>query len=116
MSLIFIGKGHRRKVFNDSFNYTHHLVTPEDYEPPGFQATSDEDFAFKDETTNIKVGDVLTVSCSNLQISHSIKLSLSLSLSLSPHTHIHTHPYTCTHTSAISHVSCQLVLKKSQEL
>ena len=39
-----------------------HLVTPVDYEPPGFQATSDKDFAFKDETTNIKVGDVLTVS------------------------------------------------------
>ena len=38
------------------------VVTPEDYEPPGFQATAEEDFAFKDETTNIKVGDVLTVS------------------------------------------------------
>ena len=39
-----------------------HLVTPENYEPPGFQATLDDDFAFKDETTNIKVGDVFTVS------------------------------------------------------
>ena len=38
------------------------VVTPEDYEPPGFQPTSDEDFAFKDDTTNIKVGDVYTVS------------------------------------------------------
>ena len=37
-------------------------MTPEDYEPPGFQATTDEEFAFKDDTTNIKVGDVLTVS------------------------------------------------------
>ena len=55
-----------RVVFgNEIWNkrYVHNIaVTPDDYEPPGFQATSDEDFAFKEETTNIKVGDVLTVS------------------------------------------------------
>ena len=68
-------------------------VTPDDYEPPGFQATSDEDFAFKEETTNIKVGDVLTVS-----VSHCYQNLVVYSLSLSPSSppppplpnHIHT--------------------------
>lgn len=35
-------------------------VTPHDYEPPGFQATCVEDFNFKDEPLNIRVGDIQT--------------------------------------------------------
>ena len=59
------------------------LVTPSDYEPPGFEvyyvkylyssehclskATSDDEFHFKEEPLNIRVGDVTTVSqCLNL--------------------------------------------------
>ena len=37
-------------------------VTPADYEPPGFRAAHPEGFRFDDETTNIRVGDVSTVS------------------------------------------------------
>ena len=92
------------------------LVTPEDYEPPGFQATSDEDFVFKDETTNIKVGDVLTVS-----VNHFYQFLVILYSPSPPPTHthlsiylsyilIHTHTHTHIH-SAIPYVSCQLSLK-----
>jgi len=35
-------------------------TTPEDYNPPGFKECQTEDFAFKDEPMNIKVGDVAT--------------------------------------------------------
>ena len=77
--------------------YVHNIaVTPDDYEPPGFQATSDEDFAFKEETTNIKVGDVLTVSIKyyyqNLVV-YSLSLFLSFSLSLSICIHSHFQPF-----------------------
>ena len=37
-------------------------MTPEGYEPPGFQAADVEGFHFEDEPMNIKVGDVSTVS------------------------------------------------------
>ncbi|XP_065645703.1 HORMA domain-containing protein 1-like [Hydra vulgaris] len=37
-------------------------VTPEDYNPPGFKDCSLDNFNFKDEPMNIKVGDVSTVS------------------------------------------------------
>ena len=37
------------------------LVTPEDYEPPGFKAASSDNFSFEHEPMNIKVGDVSTV-------------------------------------------------------
>ena len=40
-------------------------VTPADYEPPGFQATKADEFSFKDEPMNIRVGDVATVSSLN---------------------------------------------------
>lgn len=35
-------------------------VTPEDYEPPGFQATSSEEFGYEEAPVTIKVGDVNT--------------------------------------------------------
>ena len=35
-------------------------VTPEDYEPPGFQPTSCDDFEFESSAVNVKVGDVTT--------------------------------------------------------
>ncbi|KAH3876836.1 hypothetical protein DPMN_000686, partial [Dreissena polymorpha] len=35
-------------------------VTPEDYEPPGFKAADNDNFAFEDEPLSIKVGDVNT--------------------------------------------------------
>jgi len=35
-------------------------VTPEDYEPPGFQATTSDDFLFEDNPVTIRVGDVNT--------------------------------------------------------
>ena len=37
-------------------------VTPSDYEPPGFQATTTDDFIFTEKPMNIRVGDVDTVS------------------------------------------------------
>ena len=36
-------------------------VTPEDYQPPGFRESSTENFAFDEEPTNIRIGDVNTV-------------------------------------------------------
>ena len=38
-----------------------YLVTPADYEPPGFTSASTDNFRFEDEPMNIKVGDVNTV-------------------------------------------------------
>ena len=38
------------------------VVTPADYEPPGFVAAEEEGFVFEHNTENIKVGDVATVS------------------------------------------------------
>ena len=35
-------------------------VTPEDYEPPGFQPTTSQDFEFDSSAVNVKVGDVNT--------------------------------------------------------
>ena len=37
------------------------LVTPIDYEPPGFVSSDRETFDFEEEPVNIKVGDVSTV-------------------------------------------------------
>lgn len=44
-------------------------VTPHDYEPPGFQPTTSDDFAFKEDAMNIRVGDVSTPF-------HSVKLRI----------------------------------------
>lgn len=49
--------------------YYYDAVTPEDYEPPGFQATSCEDFEFESSAVNVKVGDVSTPF-------HSVKLRI----------------------------------------
>ena len=38
------------------------LVTPEDYEPPGFKAADTENFQFEEDPTNVKIGHVNTVS------------------------------------------------------
>lgn len=38
------------------------LVTPADYEPPGFKAADSGSFQFEEEPMNIKIGDVSTVS------------------------------------------------------
>ncbi|XP_066933972.1 HORMA domain-containing protein 1-like [Clytia hemisphaerica] len=35
-------------------------ITPEDYNPPGFKECATDEFAFKEEPMNIKVGDVAT--------------------------------------------------------
>lgn len=35
-------------------------VTPDDYEPPGFQPTSCQDFEFDSSAVNVRVGDVST--------------------------------------------------------
>ena len=35
-------------------------VTPEDYDPPGFKKSEGDDFSFKEDPVNIKVGDVTT--------------------------------------------------------
>ncbi len=37
-----------------------YLVTPEDYEPPGFQPTSSENFEFEESAVNIRIGEVAT--------------------------------------------------------
>jgi len=37
------------------------LVTPEDYEPPGFKAGDMDTFLFQDETMKIRIGDVSSV-------------------------------------------------------
>ena len=37
------------------------VVTPGDYEPPGFKAATSDNFTFENEPMNIKVGDVATV-------------------------------------------------------
>jgi len=44
------------------------LVTPPDYEPPGFQQAASDRFSFEVDPMNIKVGDVVTV-CINTNIS-----------------------------------------------
>ena len=36
-------------------------MTPEDYEPPGFRFSDSDEFQFKEEPMNIRVGDVNTV-------------------------------------------------------
>ena len=35
-------------------------VTPEDYEPPGFQPTTSESFEFEESAVNIRIGEVAT--------------------------------------------------------
>ncbi len=37
------------------------LVTPAEYEPPGFKACESDNFKFDEEPMNIKIGDVNTV-------------------------------------------------------
>ena len=37
-------------------------VTPNEYEPPGFMAAENDNFAFGDEPTTLNVGEVATVS------------------------------------------------------
>ena len=39
-------------------------VTPNEYEPPGFMAAENDNFAFGDEPTTLNVGEVATVSIS----------------------------------------------------
>ncbi|KAL5502281.1 hypothetical protein EMCRGX_G009027 [Ephydatia muelleri] len=46
-------------------------VTPQDYEPPGFQPTTSDDFTFKEEAMNIRVGDVSTFEMCDEQLEDS---------------------------------------------
>ena len=38
-------------------------VTPAEYEPPGFKASDYDAFNYDDDTVNVRLGDVATVSC-----------------------------------------------------
>lgn len=42
-------------------SHTPHIVTPPEYQPPGFQHSDFNEYFFKQDPLNIKVGDVATV-------------------------------------------------------
>ena len=44
------------------YNILLFLVTPPDYEPPGFKPADGDSFQFEKEPLNIKLGNVPTVS------------------------------------------------------
>lgn len=74
-------------------------VTPLDYEPPGFKSTpSEEDFQFKEEPVNIKVGDVATVSHLLYRVSVSVFVLYSCWLT----THVDSHFLWNTHSLSLS--------------
>ena len=52
-----------------------YLVTPHDYEPPGFQQAASDGFNFQVHPMNIKVGDVTTVSISTNMNRKKVSLS-----------------------------------------
>ena len=43
-------------------------VTPNEYEPPGFMAAENDNFAFGDEPMTLNVGDVATVSTAKIPL------------------------------------------------
>ena len=53
------------QYMNSSCVFLFGLVTPADYEPPGFAPCTSDNFQFEDEPMNIDVGSVATVGVNN---------------------------------------------------